>query len=257
MYSRTLRILYGASVLLLPLAGVGVVHVLTGVDTGAGLQPSWLMLAIATSIDALAIGLSLAEARAAERLVLGVCEDKNYRTIVAAALAHGHLVDARCPMDVNLSKQLNIGRYEAQDYIDTYFARYPGVKQYMDSTRELAREKGFVETVFGRRLYLPEINARNGQRRQYAERTAINAPMQGTAADIIKRAMIAVDKALDASKLDARVVMQVHDELVVEVLKKDTEAVADLLRMEMEQAAKLAVPLVVDVGIGSNWDEAH
>jgi len=156
-----------------------------------------------------------------------------------------------------LSKQLNIGRYEAQDYIDTYFARYPGVKQYMDSTRELAREKGFVETVFGRRLYLPEINSRNGQRRQYAERTAINAPMQGTAADIIKRAMIAVDKALDESKVDARVVMQVHDELVVEVLKKDVEAVADLLRIEMEQAATLAVPLVVDVGIGSNWDEAH
>jgi DNA polymerase-1 len=156
-----------------------------------------------------------------------------------------------------LAKQLSIGRYEAQDYINTYFARYPGVKDYMDKTREQAHERGYVETVFGRRLYLPEINSRNGQRRQYAERTAINAPMQGTAADIIKRAMIAVDRALSASRLDAKVVMQVHDELVLEVLEKDVEAVADLLRMEMEQAATLKVPLLVDIGIGDNWDEAH
>jgi DNA polymerase-1 len=156
-----------------------------------------------------------------------------------------------------LAKQLSIGRYEAQDYINTYFARYPGVKDYMDKTREQAHDRGYVETVFGRRLYLPEINSRNGQRRQYAERTAINAPMQGTAADIIKRAMIAVDRALSASRLDAKVVMQVHDELVLEVLEKDVEAVADLLRMEMEQAATLKVPLLVDIGIGDNWDEAH
>ena len=156
-----------------------------------------------------------------------------------------------------LAKQLNIGRYEAQDYIDVYFARYPGVKAYMDKTREQAHDRGFVETVFGRRLYLPEINSRNGQRRQYAERTAINAPMQGTAADIIKRAMIAVDHALATSQVDAKVVMQVHDELVVEVLEKDVAAVTDLLRREMEQAASLKVPLVVDIGIGDNWDEAH
>lgn len=156
-----------------------------------------------------------------------------------------------------LAKQLNVGRYEAQDYIDLYFARYPGVKAYMDKTREQAHDRGFVETVFGRRLYLPEINSRNGQRRQYAERTAINAPMQGTAADIIKRAMIAVDHALVSSKVDAKVVMQVHDELVVEVLEKDVEAVADLLRLEMERAATLKVPLVVDIGTGDNWDEAH
>ena len=156
-----------------------------------------------------------------------------------------------------LAKQLNIGRYEAQEYIDVYFARYPGVKEYMDKTRVQAHDRGYVETVFGRRLYLPEINSRNGQRRQYAERTAINAPMQGTAADIIKRAMIAVDNALADSKLDAKVVMQVHDELVVEVLEKDLESLADLLRTEMEQAAELKVPLVVDIGIGDNWDEAH
>ena len=156
-----------------------------------------------------------------------------------------------------LAKQLNIGRYEAQDYIDVYFARYPGVKTYMDVTREKAHDQGYVETVFGRRLYLPEINSRNGQRRQYAERTAINAPMQGTAADIIKRAMIAVDKSLAGSKVDAKVVMQVHDELVVEVITKDLEAVADLLRTEMQQAADLKVPLVVDIGVGDNWEQAH
>jgi len=138
-----------------------------------------------------------------------------------------------------------------------YFARYPGVKSYMDKTREQAHKKGYVETVFGRRLYLPEINARNGQRRQYAERTAINAPMQGTAADIIKRAMIAVDKALQAGNIDARVVMQVHDELVVEVAEKQVDALADLLRIEMESAAELRVPLQVDIGFGDNWDEAH
>jgi len=156
-----------------------------------------------------------------------------------------------------LAKQLKIGRLEAQDYIDVYFARYPGVKAYMNKTREQAHEKGYVETVFGRRLYLPEINARNGQRRQYAERTAINAPMQGTAADIIKRAMIAVDKALRAGGIDARVVMQVHDELVLEVAEKQVDALADLLRIEMEAAAELKVPLRVDIGIGDNWDEAH
>jgi len=156
-----------------------------------------------------------------------------------------------------LAKQLNIGRFEAQDYIDVYFSRYPGVKVYMDETRELAHDRGYVETVFGRRLYLPEINSRNGQRRQYAERTAINAPMQGTAADIIKRAMIAVDRALTASRVEASVVMQVHDELVVEVLQKDVETVAELLRTEMQQAATLKVPLVVDIGTGGNWDEAH
>jgi DNA polymerase-1 len=127
----------------------------------------------------------------------------------------------------------------------------------MDATRESARSQGYVETVFGRRLYLPEINARNAQHRQYAERTAINAPMQGTAADIIKRAMIAVDAALQTSRLDARVVMQVHDELVVEVSADQVEKLSALLVQHMESAAELKVPLVVDVGVGDNWDEAH
>jgi DNA polymerase I len=156
-----------------------------------------------------------------------------------------------------LAKQLNIARYEAQEYVDLYFDRYPGVKDYMDSTKEKAHEQGYVETLFGRRLYLPEINSRNGMRRQYAERTAINAPMQGTAADIIKRAMINLDAALKKSKLDALMVMQVHDELVFEVAEKDVDALTSLVHKEMESAAKLDVPLLVDVGVGDNWDEAH
>ena len=156
-----------------------------------------------------------------------------------------------------LAKQLGTSRNTAQEYVDRYFERYAGVKTFMDPTREQPHDTCDVETVFGRRLYLPEINSRNGQRRQYAERTAINAPMQGTAADIIKRAMIAVDHALASSKVDAKVVMQVHDELVVEVLEKDVAVVTDLLRKEMKQAASLKVPLVVGIGIGDNWDQAH
>ena len=156
-----------------------------------------------------------------------------------------------------LARQLNITRYEAQEYVDLYFERYPGVKQYMDDTRAKAHDQGYVETLFGRRLYLPEINSRNGQRRQYAERTAINAPMQGTAADIIKKAMIAVDAALARSKLDVKMVMQVHDELVFEVAKKDVEALKKLVHQKMESAAELKVPLLVEIGIGNNWDEAH
>lgn len=199
-------------------------------------------------------GVDVHKATAAEVFSVPLDEVENEQRRAAKAINFGLIYGMSA---FGLAKQLNIGRFEAQDYIDVYFARYPGVKEYMDKTREQAHDRGYVETVFGRRLYLPEINSRNGQRRQYAERTAINAPMQGTAADIIKRAMIAVDNALADSKLDAKVVMQVHDELVVEVLEKDVESLADLLRMEMEQAAELKVPLVVDIGIGVNWDEAH
>ena len=139
-----------------------------------------------------------------------------------------------------------------------YFARYPGVNDYMDETREQAREQGYVETVFGRRLYLPEINARNGQVRAAAERTAINAPMQGTAADIIKRAMIAMHAWLKSeSDLDILMIMQVHDELVFEVAEQDVEAARPRITTIMADAAVLKVPLVVDIGTGSNWDEAH
>jgi DNA polymerase-1 len=156
-----------------------------------------------------------------------------------------------------LARQLGIERGEAQRYVDLYFQRYPGVKRYMDATRAQARELGFVETVFGRRLYLPDIRSRNAPMRQYAERSAINAPMQGTAADIIKRAMIAVDAWLRSSSVSARLVMQVHDELVFEVAEDSVETVTDSVRRHMVQAAALHVPLRVDVGSGNNWDQAH
>jgi DNA polymerase-1 len=156
-----------------------------------------------------------------------------------------------------LARQLGIGRGEAQKYVDLYFERYPGVKRYMDETKQKARDAGFVETIFGRRLYLPEILSRNQALRQYAERSAINAPMQGTAADIIKRAMIDVDGWLRTSKAPARLIMQVHDELVLEVADTAVESIVQQLRHHMARAAELSVPLKVDVGIGLNWDEAH
>jgi len=156
-----------------------------------------------------------------------------------------------------LARQLGIGRGEAQKYMDLYFERYPGVRRYMEETRRQAREKGYVETVFGRRLYLPEIQSRNAALRQYAERSAINAPMQGTAADIIKRAMIEVDSWLQSSRVAARLIMQVHDELVLEVADDAIETVVGQTRTHMIHAADLSVPLRVDVGVGRNWDEAH
>ncbi|MHB8472186.1 MAG: DNA polymerase I [Gammaproteobacteria bacterium] len=156
-----------------------------------------------------------------------------------------------------LARQLGIDRGAAQHYVDLYFQRYPEVKAFMDNTRVQARAQGYVETVFGRRLYLPEINARNGQRRQYAERTAINAPMQGTAADIIKRAMLTLDHWIQTSGVEVKMVMQVHDELVFEVAEDALDGARDQIRASMVAAATLKVPLVVDIGIGKNWDEAH
>lgn len=156
-----------------------------------------------------------------------------------------------------LGKQLHVGRNEAQEYIDRYFERYPGVQSYMDNTRALAAKQGYVETLFGRRLYLPEINARNKMRVQAAERTAINAPMQGTAADIIKRAMVTVDSWLQKSGVDACVIMQVHDELVLEVAEQQLDEVRTTVCELMSGAAELAVPLLVEAGAGDNWDEAH
>jgi DNA polymerase-1 len=156
-----------------------------------------------------------------------------------------------------LARQLGISRPAAQEYVDRYFQRYPGVKAFMDRTREQAREQGFVETVFGRRLYLPEIKHSNAQRRQYAERTAINAPMQGTAADIIKLAMIGCDAWLRDSGLDIRLIMQVHDELVFEIREDQVDMARPQLMRCMTEVANLKVPLVVDVGVGANWDEAH
>ena len=156
-----------------------------------------------------------------------------------------------------LARQLGIARGDAQKYMDLYFERYPGVRRYMEETRRQAREKGFVETVFGRRLYLPEIQSRNAALRQYAERSAINAPMQGTAADIIKRAMIEVDSWLQSSRIPARLIMQVHDELVLEVADEAIETLVGQTRTHMIRAADLSIPLKVDVGVGRNWDEAH
>jgi DNA polymerase-1 len=156
-----------------------------------------------------------------------------------------------------LGKQLSISRTLAQDYIDRYFSRYPGVLRYMEETKALAAEQGFVETVFGRRLYLPEINAKAVPRRQAAERTAINAPMQGTAADIIKLAMISVQGWLANADLDARMIMQVHDELVFEVSQGDLQQLTDEVVQRMCAAVELSVPLTVATGVGINWDEAH
>jgi DNA polymerase-1 len=156
-----------------------------------------------------------------------------------------------------LAKQLHIERVAAQEYVERYFARYPGVREFMERTRETARRQGYVETLFGRRLHTSEINAANMNRRQAAERAAINAPMQGTAADLIKRAMIAVDKWIPQSGLDIRMIMQVHDELVFEVAEDAVDAVRDHVRQAMSGVATLSVPLVVDIGVGGNWDEAH
>ena len=156
-----------------------------------------------------------------------------------------------------LAQQLGLSRSQAQSYIDLYFTRYPGVKNYMNNIKDQAREQGYVETLFGRRLYLPEIKSRNAVRRQYAERTAINAPMQGTAADIIKRAMITVDHWLITDEPDAKMIMQVHDELVFEVAENKVNQYTAIIRDIMCSAANLSVPLIVDIGTGNNWDEAH
>jgi DNA polymerase-1 len=156
-----------------------------------------------------------------------------------------------------LAKALGIDNTAAKNYIERYFQRYPGVKTYMDETRMAAKSRGYVETVFGRRLYLPEINSPNGPRRSAAERAAINAPMQGTAADLIKLAMVAVQKALDESGRVARMIMQVHDELVFEL----PEGEVDWLRVEvprlMAGVAELRVPLLAELGVGPNWEKAH
>ncbi|MCK4864371.1 MAG: DNA polymerase I [Gammaproteobacteria bacterium] len=205
-------------------------------------------------LDAFSKGLDVHSATAAE--VFGVSTDevtKDQRRS-AKAINFGLIYGMSA---FGLAKQLDISRPEAQEYVDRYFKRYPGVKDYMEQTKEKAKEDGYVETVFGRRLYLHEINAKNGMRRQYAERTAINAPMQGTAADIIKRAMINLDKDIQTGKFDMRMIMQVHDELIFEIKESQVDDAIKLITNKMEQAAELSVPLVVDVGIGNNWDEAH
>ena len=205
-------------------------------------------------LDAFAEGLDIHRATAAEVFALRPEDVTDIQRRSAKAINFGLIYGMSA---YGLARQLGIPREDAQRYIDRYFERYPGVRVFMEETRRRAREQGYVETVFGRRLYIPEINARNGQRRQYAERTAINAPMQGTAADIIKRAMIRVDAWLHDSGIDARMIMQVHDELVFEVAPDQLEELQAHVSSVMTAAADLEVPLEVETGIGKSWGEAH
>jgi len=208
----------------------------------------------ASLLKAFAAGEDVHRATAAE--VFGVpldqvsSEQRRYAKVINFGLIYGMSA-------FGLASQLGIERSAAQQYMERYFARYPGVADYMQRTRNTARDLGYVETVFGRRLYLPEIRAQNQGRRQGAERAAINAPMQGTAADLIKLAMIAVHRWLDDDRLATRLVMQVHDELVLEVPDAELALVTSKLPDRMTSVADLAVPLVVDVGAGPNWERAH
>ena len=203
--------------------------------------------------DAFAKGLDIHQATAAE--VFGIpLEEVGEQRRAAKAINFGLIYGMSA---FGLARQLGIGRGEAQDYIDRFFARYPGVKQFMDNTREQAKTRGYVETLYGRRLYLPNILSRNGAQRQYAERTAINAPLQGTAADLIKLAMIDVAAWIAAEAPELRMIMQVHDELVFEGPKDQLQVFAPQLADRMCRVARLAVPLVADWGTGPNWDEAH
>ena len=204
--------------------------------------------------DAFAKGEDIHRATAAEVFGLSLDKIESEQRRAAKAINFGLIYGMSA---FGLAKQLGITRTEAQQYVSLYFERYPGVKKYMDNIREQAREQGYVETLFGRRLYLPDINNKNVQRRQYAERTAINAPMQGTAADIIKRAMIEIDNNLQDKQDECRMIMQVHDELVFEVRENVIDLTKQNIVDQMEAAAKLTVPLVVDAAVGNNWDEAH
>ena len=205
-------------------------------------------------LNAFAAGLDVHSATAAEVFGVGIEGVSVDQRRKAKAINFGLIYGMSA---FGLGKQLGLGRNEAQEYIDLYFARYPGVAEYMARTRELAHEAGYVETLKGRRLYLPEINARNRQRQQAAERTAINAPMQGTAADIIKMAMLSVDDWLTRSRVDARLIMQVHDELVFEVEAGAVEELSETVVQLMAGVGVLDVPLLVEEGTGDNWDEAH
>ena len=204
--------------------------------------------------EAFAHGEDIHRATAAEVFSLALDDVESEQRRAAKAINFGLIYGMSA---FGLAKQLGTTRTEAQQYVSLYFERYPGVKKYMDSIREQAREQGYVETLFGRRLYLPDINNKNVQRRQYAERTAINAPMQGTAADIIKRAMIKIDAWLQSEKPECKMIMQVHDELVFEVNENVIDQTKTNVIQHMEAAAELSVPLVVDAALGSNWDEAH
>ncbi|MFM7784780.1 MAG: DNA polymerase, partial [Gammaproteobacteria bacterium] len=205
-------------------------------------------------ITAFSAGHDVHRATAAEVFGVGLSDVSDEQRRSAKAINFGLIYGMSA---FGLAKQLGVGRQEAQAYIDRYFTRYPGVQAYMERVRGEAARRGYVETIFGRRLYLPDIRSRNPATRQAAERTAINAPMQGSAADIIKRAMIRLDAWLQESAAPARMVMQVHDELVLEVRADALEDVGSTVRALMSGAATLQTELVVDVGTGSYWDEAH
>ncbi len=208
-------------------------------------------------LNAFSQGLDIHKATAAEVFSVPLDQVSKEQRRSAKAINFGLIYGMSA---FGLAKQLDISRNQAQDYVDLYFSRYPGVKHYMQEMVELAKKQGYVETLFGRRLYLPEINARNGLRRKYAERTAINAPMQGSAADIIKRAMIQVDQWLEQQTGElgrVKMMMQVHDELVFEVPEVVLDSALSAIKQRMENAANLKVPLIVDTGYGSNWDQAH
>jgi len=205
-------------------------------------------------LDAFQAGLDIHQATAAEIFAVDLESVSAEQRRSAKAINFGLIYGMSA---FGLTRQLGITRGDAQEYIELYFARYPQVKIYMDAIRNQARESGFVETVFGRRLYLPDIDSRNYQRRQYAERSAINAPMQGTAADIIKKAMIDLERQLVEESIDAKIIMQVHDELVLEVKDNSVDAVSELVTEAMGKAADLDVVLKVDLGVGENWDKAH
>ncbi len=205
-------------------------------------------------LDAFSKGADIHSATAAEVFKVGLDEVSSDQRRSAKAINFGLIYGMSA---FGLAKQLGISRKEAAQYIDHYFETYPGVQNYMDDVRTKAQEQGYVETLFGRRLYLPEIKAKNAMRRQAAERTAINAPMQGTAADIIKRAMVSVDNWLKASEFDAQAIMQVHDELVFEVKEDQVDTFVDAVKQQMADAASLDVPLLVEAGVGDNWEQAH
>ena len=205
-------------------------------------------------LDAFANGEDVHRATAAEIFGISLTEVTSEQRRASKAINFGLIYGMSA---FGLAKQINVDRSAAQAYMDRYFARYPGVARYMEQTRAVARDKGYVETVFGRRLWLPEIKSSNVGRRQGAERAAINAPMQGTAADLIKLSMIAVQCWLDEQQLKSKLLLQVHDELVLEVPDAELATVRDALPRLMGNVAKLAVPLLVEVGVGPNWDEAH
>lgn len=205
-------------------------------------------------LDAFAAGRDIHRHTAAEVFGLTEMEVSDNQRSAAKAINFGLIYGMSA---FGLAKQIGCSRGEAQDYVNLYFERYPGVQRYMENTRVQAKEQGYVETIFGRRLYLPEINSKNGQRRQHAERTAINAPMQGSAADIIKMAMRDVAAWMKSSDYDAYLLMQVHDELVFEVKAEQASKFAQAVKKVMEQAATLKIPLVVDVNTGDNWEQAH